>query len=698
MTLRPLLLTLFFFSVHYIHAQAPVIATQWKKSFGGTDFESAQKIRHTADGGYIVTGITFSTDGQITTNKGVCDVWLVKLNANGTVNWQRTYGGSNDDGAYDVQPTSDGGYIVAGYTKSNDGDIIGFHGATDCWIIKLDATGNIQWQRSMGGSEQEVATAIKQTPDGGYIFTGYTFSNNGDITQHRDHIYKQDYWLVKLNATGIKVWDKCYGGPDHDFPSDVTITADGGFAVTGYTLQNGLDVTGHKGKRDIWVIRTNPTGTLLWQRCIGGTEFDISSSIEATANGFIIAGQTASLNGDIQQNKGQIDAVLIQLADDGIVQWIKTYGGSAMDVFRQVIPTADGYLAIGSAESNDHDVQGAKGSSDFWLVKTNRVGNIEWVKNFGGSAIDDAITVSLKGEDMAFAGTSFSTDHDVLDGIGGGDWWIASAKVQKILPVIITQPADTLTLCRGTTATFSIVANNTINYQWQAWVNGSWSNIHDANDYAGTGTQTLQVLNAGNSANKFRCIVSIHNGSEISSFGMLNTNTSPVVTTKQSLINSCTNTTVSLTADVISNIPATYQWQFSVNNTSWQNIPQGNSFSFLVNSGNIEQVKWYRLAVTNTCGTATGNAIKLTTVNCNIPTAFSPNGDQVNDTWRISMPSDFKVQLFDRYGATIYNGQHNVSFTWNGTMNGKQLPVGVYYYLVNAEGYKPFAGSVSLLK
>ncbi len=698
MSLKPLILALLLLPCYVIVAQPPVISPQWKKSFGGTDFESAQKIRATADGGYIVAGITFSTDGNITTNKGICDAWLVKLNANGNMVWQRTYGGSNDDGAYDVQQTTDGGYIIAGYTKSNDGDVNAFRGATDCWIIKTDANGNIQWQRSMGGTEMEVATAIRQTHDGGYAFTGYTFSGNGDVTQHRDNTNHQDYWLVKLDAAGNKVWDKCYGGPDHDFPNDLTVTADGGFAVTGYTLQNGLDVTGHTGKRDIWVIRTSNTGTLLWQRTVGGTEYDVSHSIATTTNGFIIAGQTSSSNGDIPQNKGQVDAFLLQLANDGTVQWVTTYGGSSLDVFRQVVVTTDGYLAIGSAESNDHDVQGAKGSSDFWLVKTTFNGNIEWTKNFGGSSIDDAVTISLRGEEIAFAGTSFSIDDDVLDGIGGGDWWIGTAKIQKVLPVIITQPADTLSLCKGGTASFTIVANNTTSYQWQTKSNGIWTNINDGVDYSGTATNTLQVLNVGNDAMLFRCVVSNMNGSIESSVGMLTVNTVPVITTKQLLINTCTNTNIILTADVISTIPASYQWQSSINNVSWQNITPAKNVSLQLITANIEEIKWYRLTVSNVCGSSTGNSIKLITVNCNIPTAFTPNGDNVNDTWKISMPSLFKVQLFDRYGATVYNGRHNSSFAWNGTINGKPLPVGVYYYLVNAEGYKPFAGSVSLLR
>lgn len=698
MSLKPFILALMLLPCYAVVAQPPVIIPQWKKSFGGTDFESAQKIRATADGGYIVTGVTFSTDGNITNNKGICDAWLVKLNANGNIAWQRTYGGSNDDGAYDVQQTIDGGYIIAGYTKSNDGDVSGFRGATDCWIIKTDAIGNIQWQRCMGGTEMEVATAIRQTPDGGYAFIGYTFSGNGDVTQHRDNTNRQDYWLVKLDAAGNKVWDKCYGGPDHDFPNDLTVTADGGFAVTGYTLQNGLDVTGHKGKRDIWIIRTSNTGTLLWQRSVGGTEYDVAHSIATTPNGFIIAGQTSSSDGYMPHNKGQVDALLLQLANDGTVQWVKTYGGSSLDVFRQVVVTTDGYIAIGSAESNDQDVQGAKGSSDFWLVKTTFTGNIEWTKNFGGSSIDDALAVSLKGEDIAFAGTSFSTDHDVLDGIGGGDWWIGTAKIQKQLPVIVTQPADTLSLCKGSMATFTIIANNTTSYQWQAKINNTWININDGVDYFGTVTNTLQVLSVGNAAILFRCRVSNFNGSVESSVGMLNVNSVPVVTTKQSLINTCTNTSVIITADVISTIPVNYQWQSSINNTSWQNVSSGNNASLQLITANVEEVKWYRLTASNACGSAITNSTKLVTVNCNIPNAFSPNGDNVNDTWKISMPSVFKVQLFDRYGATVYNGQHTGSFAWNGAINNKPLPVGVYYYLVNAEGYKPFAGSVSLLR
>ena len=183
-------------------AQAPEI--QWQKSFGGSNYDEASYVQLTTDGGYIVAVYSESDDGDVTGHHGGFDYWIVKLDASGTIEWQKSLGGSNGDGVSSIQQTTDGGYIVAGNSSSNDGDVTGHHGSNDdndYWIVKLDASGAIAWQKSLGGSDYEYVSSIQQTTDGGYIVAGNSSSNDGDVTGHHGG---GDMWIVKLGgATGI---------------------------------------------------------------------------------------------------------------------------------------------------------------------------------------------------------------------------------------------------------------------------------------------------------------------------------------------------------------------------------------------------------------------------------------------------------------------------------------------------------------
>ncbi len=174
-----------------LQAQTPVIS--WQKCFGGSKSEEAKSIQQTSDGGYIVAGYSASTNGAVTENHGDSDYWVVKLNSTGNISWQKSFGGSYHDEARSIQQTSDGGYIVAGYSESTDGDVTGNHGDSDYWVVKLNSTGNILWQKSLGGSDDDEANSIQQTSDGGYIVAGYSQSTDGDVTGHHGSFIYSDY-------------------------------------------------------------------------------------------------------------------------------------------------------------------------------------------------------------------------------------------------------------------------------------------------------------------------------------------------------------------------------------------------------------------------------------------------------------------------------------------------------------------------
>jgi len=193
-----------------------------------------------------------STDGDVNGNHGDADYWIVKLNSTGNIMWQKSYGGSSADYAESIKQTTDGGYIIAGFSESTDGDVTENYGYADYWIVKLNSTGNIMWQKSYGGSSRDEAFSIQQTSDGGYIVAGYSESTDGDVTGNYS---EYDYWVVKLNSTGNIMWQKCLGGSGTDWAFSIQKTADSGYIVAGRSHSTDGDVTGHHGDADFWVVK-----------------------------------------------------------------------------------------------------------------------------------------------------------------------------------------------------------------------------------------------------------------------------------------------------------------------------------------------------------------------------------------------------------------------------------------------------------
>ncbi len=172
---------------------------QWTKSYGGSSEDIAYSIRETKEGGFIVIGDSESNDGNVTGNHGSSDYWVVKLSEGGAIEWQKSLGTNSLDRPNEVYPTDDGGYVVFGEVSANNGDVTGHHGGYDYWVVKLSASGDIQWQKSLGGSGEDFGQSIYPTSDGGYVLAGGTQSNNGDVL---DNDGGQDIWLVKLDSIG----------------------------------------------------------------------------------------------------------------------------------------------------------------------------------------------------------------------------------------------------------------------------------------------------------------------------------------------------------------------------------------------------------------------------------------------------------------------------------------------------------------
>ena len=427
-----LLLTILFFGC--TNAQAPAI--QWQKSLGGSVYDVPRAIQLTTDGGYVMTGVSQSNDGDVTGNNGSFDYWVVKLDATGTIQWQKSLGGSGDDFAQSIQTTLDGGYVVAGYVLSNDGNVSGNHGGSDYWVVKLDATGNIQWQKTLGGSNSDVAYAIQTTFDGGYVIAGLSNSNDGNVTGNHGGY---DYWVVKLDATGNIQWQKTLGGSNEDDAYTIKTTSDGGYVVAGRSKSSDGNVTGNHGVYDYWVVKLDATGNIQWQKSLGGSNNDIAQSIHTTSDGgYVVAGYSQSIDGNSFGNHGSYDCWVVKLDAAGNIQWQKSLGGLSDDVAQSINTTSDrGYIIAGYSSSNDGEVTGNHGAQDYWVVKIDAIGNLQWQKSLGGSSSDVAYAI-LNTSDSGYilAGYSSSNDGNVTGNHGGVDCWVV-----KLAPEVLVTSA-----------------------------------------------------------------------------------------------------------------------------------------------------------------------------------------------------------------------------------------------------------------
>ena len=350
-----------------LYAQIPII--QWQKCLGGTASDYAACVNQTSDGGYILTGSTISNDGDVSGNHGGSDLWVVKLSSFGIIEWQKCIGGSNSESGNSIQQTSDGGYIVAGYTYSNDGDVIGNHGGYDVWIVKLTNNGIIQWQKCLGGSNSELGNSIQQTSDGGFIVAGQSSSNNENVTGNHGG---SDVWIVKLNNNGNIQWQKCLGGSNSENAECIQQTSDGGYIVAGQSSSSNGDVSGnHGGSSDIWLVKISSFGIIEWQKCLGGTSLDYAASVIQTSDGeYIVAGNTSSNNGDVSGNHGSGDIWIVKLTNSGLLKWQKYLSGSNSDYVEYIQQTSEGgFIVAGNSYSYNGDVSGNHGSGDAWIVK-----------------------------------------------------------------------------------------------------------------------------------------------------------------------------------------------------------------------------------------------------------------------------------------------------------------------------------------
>ncbi len=388
-------------------------------TFGGEGNDSIRCIQPTRDGGWIATGITTSRSGNLTGNYGGEDIWVIKLNSQGKIEWQRNYGGRRHDRGYWIEQTSDGGYILAAATSSNEYDISGNHGTWDIWIAKLDPSGEIQWSRCYGGSQGDSPRKITEDNAGGYIFTGYTFSNNHDVSNHKGG---KDFWVVRLDRQGTILWERTLGGSRYDQPYDIVQLRDQSYAVVGYTFSNNGDVSDHYGNGDYWVAKLDRQGNIQWEQNYGGRGWDEPRSMVATMDGgFVIAGGSSSPDGDVSKPKGNQDFWIVKIDRNGTLLWERSYGGSRFDKAYSITETRDGgFVVVGITESNDGDVRTHHGGRDIWVLRLSRTGTLLRQHTIGTTADEGAEMVVMNADGtFTLAGGEYSVSGGEVAGEDG---------------------------------------------------------------------------------------------------------------------------------------------------------------------------------------------------------------------------------------------------------------------------------------
>ena len=399
------------------------------KIIGGSGIENARSIIATNDGGFAVFGSTSSMDGDITDKTtSAVDFWLLKFDISGNLQWNKTYGGSGEDLGQHLIQTQDGGYALIGYGQSDDGDASNNEGFHDQWIVKTDASGNIEWEKSYGYPGHDHAYGAVQTADGGFFISGFLdISMAGDDPSYGKGTAKHgvgEFWGAKLQENGELEWRRYYGGTNNDRAHSVVQANDGGFVMAGFSESDDYDISDSKGSYDYWVVKVGADKELKWEKSFGGSGIEISECITKTSdNGYILAGHTFSDDKNVTENKGNSDFWIVKIDENGNLMGEKTLGGSDFDAATSIKESADGgFLIVGNSRSNDKDVSINNGENDIWVVKTDINRNLLWEMSVGGSKMDFGFDLleTMNG-DIWVVGETESDDFDIPENKGGKD-------------------------------------------------------------------------------------------------------------------------------------------------------------------------------------------------------------------------------------------------------------------------------------
>jgi uncharacterized protein YegL len=380
-----------------------IIDIIWRKVYGGIDHDYAYSAVECVDGGYVLAGYVRPASNEYLAEIGTGDYLILKINKNGEIEWRKTYGGENTEYGCSIIQALDGGYLVSGSAKSKTGDVVGNRGLDDAWLLKLNSIGEIEWQKSYGGSSNDEATSIINTNDGGYIFAGYSSSNDLGIGARYG---LSDAWVVKLNSKGEIEWQKCYGGSSYDEATSIIQAKDGNYIVAGSTNSKDIDMGVGVGNRDYFVIKIDPKGAIIWAKKYGGLNSDEAKSIIQTKDGGYALAGYAWFDYEIG-SKGYIDYLIVKLNEVGDLQWKTCLGaGGSYDYAYSIVESKNEELMV---------VGQIYGKAT--ISRLAKSGNLRWQKQFEDTKLGrfHSIIIDKNSSDYLVVGESDSKSLNSID-------------------------------------------------------------------------------------------------------------------------------------------------------------------------------------------------------------------------------------------------------------------------------------------
>lgn len=393
----------------YINAQ---------KVIGGTGDDFATSVI-AGSSGFVVAGTVDSDEGDIESENGGADILLAGFDSGLDLVWQKYIGGSGDDTAVSIVKSGDDSLVIAGTTSSSDGDIPLLHGGSDILLACTDGKGDIKWVKSAGGSLDDRASSMIMTDDGNFIVVGETWSSDGDISfENRRNLGEGDLWAVCFDSSGNLVWERRLGGTGYDSASAVAPAPGGGCTIAGQTRSYDGDPSGnnkHYGESDIWVIRLDRYGRIIWQKTFGTSGEDGATDIELSGDGcYIISGYAAAGDDDAAGSYGGSDALILKIDSSGKLLWKRSYGSSSSDLGIAAECCSNGDFVIAGVSFNKPGNMSSWGDYDGWLIRLDPSGTVLWEKDFGSSGEDWGYDIDYCAEEREFIIAGMTTglkDH-----------------------------------------------------------------------------------------------------------------------------------------------------------------------------------------------------------------------------------------------------------------------------------------------
>lgn len=608
-----------------LSAQPGIPPQQWGNQYGGGNVDIPYTIKITTDGGTIAGGYTDSRDGDITPqpNRDYWDLWLVKLDKCGQIQWEKSVGGTGYESARDLVQTSDGGYLVLGETNSTDGGVIaGYGGTKDIWLLKFSGTGNLEWQKRYGGTGLDVGNHIEALRDGSYLIAASSTSNDGDIRNNHSTGTYTDGVLMKVDAAGNLLWSKCFGGTKNEELFDIEVI-NGTIFATGFTNSVDGDIPPSQKNYDVWLLAIDGNGNKVMSKIYGGSQNDVAYCMTKGADGSLtLAGYTTSNDGDVSGAKGSQDYWIINVSQRGRLNWQRVFGGSDADYAKTILTDKDSsYIIGGVTYSDDGDASASLGEGDFFTLKLRPDGSLAWKKHWGGSGTDhlrSMVRHPVKDE-YYLAGDSDSGNGDLSNAQGDADFAVIKLKI----PELTEQDSAVCTI-------------------------SSFIPFQDTlPDICGNDSAIVKYnpVPLGNPFEGVRRIDTIFVGQQLT----LHSNGNGTITWNSHSTLSCTRCNDPVANPVTTTV-------YTATNESPLSCQVSDQFTVVVLNDAVVAV----------------------------PSAFTPNGDGLNDFFGPlgKVPDEFRMQLFNRNGEVIFRSSA-IEQRWNGRRQGELQPVGVYIYLID---------------